>query len=127
MSSQNSENRFNKARNRLSLALENLESVIKEKLHETAAQSKLINASASDLERNQGIVVEQANTIQNLTHEINNLQKNMVEMSKEIEFLNEKSLTIAKRADETRQNSKILVEEVEQNLIRIEQLINDEE
>lgn len=126
MSGKNSEHRFNKARDRLSSALENLENIVKEKLHEAAIQNNLINSISDDFNSDQGIVAQQANTIQNLTNEINNLQKNLVEMSKEIEFLNEKSLTIAKRSDDSRNQSKLLVEDIEKDLIRITKLINDE-
>jgi predicted RNase H-like nuclease (RuvC/YqgF family) len=127
MTSKNSANKFDKARDRLSLSLQNLENTIKEKLHEAAIQSKLIDVSKNDLSHSQSIIVEQTNTIQNLNHEINNLQNNMVEMSKEIEFLNEKNQVIAQRMKESQKQQKSLLEAIEKDLLAIEELINDEE
>jgi len=127
MISKNSELRFDKARTRLSLALQNLENTVKEKLHEEAIQSRLIETSTNDIAHNQSIIVEQTNTIQSLNHEINALQKNLKDLSHENEFLNEKARTMAQRMRDTQEQQKKLIEVIEMDLFKIEEIINNEE
>lgn len=127
MTKTHAEIRFEKARKKLSESLQNLEDIIKNKLHETAIQSKMIDVSAHDIENNQAIIVEQANTIQNLSHEINNLQENLLQVGKETEFLNEKNRVFAERLESFRKYQAQAVEAIEVDLARIEEIINNEE
>jgi hypothetical protein len=127
MTKNHAEIRFEKARKKLSESLQNLEDIIKNKLHETAIQSKMIDVSAHDIENNQAMIVEQANTIQNLSHEINNLQENLLQVGKETEFLNEKNRVFAERLESFRKYQAQAVEAIEVDLARIEEIINNEE
>ena len=127
MTKTHAEIRFEKARKKLSESLQNLEDIIKNKLHETAIQSKMIDVSAHDIENNQAMIVEQANTIQNLSHEINNLQENLLQVGKETEFLNEKNRVFAERLESFRKYQQQAIEAIEIDLTRIEEIINNEE
>ena len=71
MSKTPAEFRFEKARQRLSHALENLEDAMKRKLHEEAIESRMIGAADSAA----ATVMEQEIIIQNLTLEVNNLHR----------------------------------------------------
>ena len=66
---------------------------IKQKLHETIIQSKMINVSSDTDDESQLKVkiVEQLAIIENLNSEINNLQKELENAGIEIEFLNERN------------------------------------
>lgn len=127
MTKTHAEIRFEKARKKLSESLQNLEDIIKNKLHETAIQSKMIDVSANDIENNQAMIVEQANTIQNLNHEINNLQQNLLQVGKETEFLNEKNRVFAQRLESFHKYQAQAIEAIEVDLTRIEEIINNEE
>lgn len=127
MTKTHAEIRFEKARKKLSESLQNLEDIIKNKLHETAIQSKMIDVSANDIENNQAMILEQANTIQNLSHEINNLQQNLLQVGKETEFLNEKNRVFAERLKIFGKYQAQAIEAIEVDLTRIEEIINNEE
>ncbi len=127
MIAKKSEIRFNAARAKLALELKNLENTVKEKIHEEAIQSRLIEASANDAAQNQAKIIAQTNTIQNLNHEINELQKHLNELSQENEFLNEKMRAMGQKMQHFQDVNKSLIEAVEIDLVAIEQLINSEE
>ncbi len=127
MIAKKSEIRFNAARSKLALALQNLEDTIKEKIHEEAIQSRLIEISANDAAQNQAKLIEQNNIIQSLNHEINELQKNLNELSQENEFLNEKMRALGHKMQSFQNAKKSLIEAIEMDLTAIEHLINSEE
>ena len=83
--------RFEKARERLSEALKNLEEVVKKKFHEEAIYSRMIDGDNNGYSVSQSRMIEQSQIIQNLNSEINNLQKNLSELGKETDFLREKN------------------------------------
>jgi len=127
MTKTTSDIRFEKARKRLSTALKDLEEVMKEKLHESAFQNKMISASEDDIERREAVLVEQATTIQTLHHEINTLQKNLEHVGKEVEFLNSKNEALAQRMNNLKSQGSSLIEAIELDLVQVQQLIKDDE
>lgn len=94
-----SEIRFEKARKRLATALENLENVFKNKLHEEAAASRIVNSK----EESEIKLAQQEIIIQNLNLEINHLQQNLSDLGRETEFLNEKNKIFAEKLAKARQ------------------------
>lgn len=125
MSKTLSEIRFEKSRKRLSEVLRNLEEVVKEKIHETAIDSKMIDISDASNGSSRAQIIEQAAVIQNLNYEINKLQKNLSELGNEGEFLSEKNKLLGERIQELRTQSKILIDAIEADLLQVEETIND--
>ena len=114
--------RFENSRKKLSQALKNLEEVVKKKLHELA-QSKVLNSSQND-EKNLGAkIIEQDHIIESLNSEINNLQENLAELGKETEFLSAKNKAISERISENKPQQSGLIQALEADLIRIEEII----
>lgn len=123
MTKTHAEIRFENARKRLSHALENLEDVMKRKLHEEAIESRMIRAADdSDAE-----ILEQATTIQNLNLEINNLQKALSDLGRETEFLNTKNKIFAEKLSAIRGEQLGLIEAIETDLAKISEAIKIEE
>jgi len=115
--------RFEKARKRLSHALENLENEMKKKLHEEAIESRMISAANDSA----ATVIEQAITIQNLTLEVNNLQQSLSDLGRETEFLNVKNKVFAEKLAAIRSQQMNLIEEIENDLAKIANAIKSEE
>ncbi len=124
MSKSASEIRFEKSRKRLAEVLRNLEEVVKEKIHETAINSKIIDGRDNN-DNNQSQLAEQVITIQNLNSEINRLQKSLSDLGNDNEFLSEKNKALGQRIQDLKNESKTLIDEIEANLIKIEEAIND--
>lgn len=116
--------RFETARKRLSESLKNLESTVKEKFHQAVIDSRMLDV-AEDSEDSQAIT--QSTIIQNLNHEINKLQKNFSDLGKETEFLNEQNKVLSKKITETRAEKNSLVKAIEADLLKIEEIINEED
>lgn len=121
------ETRFENARKRLSTTLKNLESVMKEKLHEAALENKMINISLNDFKQHEARLVEQSTIIQNLHREINNLQKNLEDLGKENEFLSNENQVLEENFSNLREQGSNLVESITSDLTHIEEIINGEE
>lgn len=115
--------RFEKARKRLTHALENLEDVMKKKLHEEAIESRMIGVS-NDAE---ATIIEQSITIQNLTLEVNSLQQALSELGRETEFLNTKNKIFAEKLAAIRKNQLGFIEAIESDLVKISAAIKIEE
>jgi hypothetical protein len=119
---------FEKSRKRLSEALANLDKTIKQKLHETVIQSRMINVSSDVDDESQFKVkiVEQAAIIENLNSEINNLQREVENTGIEVEFLNEKNKLIVNKMNDLRHQSSAIAKEIEFDLLKIEELVKSE-
>jgi CII-binding regulator of phage lambda lysogenization HflD len=107
--------RFEKARKRLSSALENLEDVVKNKLHEEASSSRIISAK----EESETKLAQQEIIIQNLTLEINNLQQSLSDLGRETEFLNTKNQIFAEKLAKLRQERLEIIAEISEDLNKI--------
>jgi CII-binding regulator of phage lambda lysogenization HflD len=107
--------RFEKARKRLSSALENLEDVVKNKLHEEASSSRIISAK----EESETKLAQQEIIIQNLTLEINNLQQSLSDLGRETEFLNTKNQIFAEKLAKLRQERLEIIAEISGDLNKI--------
>jgi septal ring factor EnvC (AmiA/AmiB activator) len=125
MSKSASEIRFENTRKKLANAFKNLEEIIKEKLHEAATNATMMNLSDQDSENIHSKFLEQEQLIQQLNKEINNLQKSLSELGKESEFLREKSYIMAAKFNDISVQKKTLLEAIEADLIRIEEVIKN--
>ncbi len=107
--------RFENARKRLSSSLENLEDVVKRKLHDEASSSRIITSTKeSELK-----LAQQEITIQNLTLEINNLQQSLSDLGRETEFLNTKNQIFAEKLAKLRQERLEIIAEISEDLNKI--------
>lgn len=119
------ETKFETARKRLSDALRNLEEVMKQKLHDAAVESKMIDVSEDD-SHTQAKIIEQETVIQNLNSEINNLQRNLSDLGKEAEFLDRKNKNLSEKFSELKEQGAGLIEAIESDLLKIEEIISEE-
>jgi len=126
MSKTHAENRFEKSRKRLAQVLKNLEEVVKDKIHETAINAKMIDVSDDIASSANARLIEQSSMIQNLNEEINNLQKNLSELGKETESLSEENKNLTAKFNKFQKECKKLVEEIEADIIKIEEVINND-
>jgi 5-methylcytosine-specific restriction endonuclease McrBC regulatory subunit McrC len=126
MSKTHAEIRFEAARKRLSESLKNLERVVKEKLHQAATESRMLKVGSSE-EDSESKLLQQAGIIQNLNSEINNLQKNLSELGKETEFLNEQNKALGGKITAFRSEKNSLIDAIEADLWRIEEIITNED
>ncbi len=119
------ETRFEKARQRLSDALLQLEEVIKDKLHESSQiQARIGGYNDSGAMDQQVRIIEQSVTIQNLISEMNNLQKTLVEIEKETDFTRERNTFLTKKMSEIYDQNHVLINAIESDLTRLEEVIN---
>jgi len=127
MSKNAAEIRFENARKRLSTALKELENVMKEKLHESAIEARMIDRDEDGGSSHHAKLIEQSTIIENLNSEINNLQKNLLEVGKQSDFLNEKNKVLGEKLGKFRERGASLVEAIEADIARIAEVIKNEE
>jgi hypothetical protein len=125
MSKTIAEIRFEKSRKRLSQALQNLEEIVKDKIHEASVNGRIINNSSAGFEVANNRILEQDAIIQNLNSEINDLQKNLSELGAESESLEEENKILAKKLKTFQTNSEKIISAIEADLVKIEEVIND--
>ena len=116
-----SENRFDKARDRLAQALKNLEEIVIEKIKETSIDTQMLNA----VNTNGTSLVEQSIIINNLSEELNKIQKTMREIDKENEFLKDKNQFFADKIFKFKSQGSNLIQAVESDLVRVKEIIKN--
>jgi cell division protein FtsB len=126
MSKTNSEKSFEDSRAKLAEALENLEKITIEKLHETSLHSNMFNIEGNE-KSIKSRIVEQTATIQNLNIELNNLQKTISKLSTENETLEEQNQSLLKRINQLRSSSANIIDDIESDLNQISKIITKEE
>jgi hypothetical protein len=117
--------RLKKAQKKLSEAFNDLEKVVKSKVKESTIQAKMIDVGDeydSDLKMK---IIEQAAIVENLNSEVNNLQKELERAGVEIEFLNERNKIAIDKINKMRNRGKMLVEEIEVDLLKISELTGE--
>ncbi|MFM7557110.1 MAG: hypothetical protein ACKO6C_03635 [Alphaproteobacteria bacterium] len=121
--SNSSKSRFNGSRQKLTSALNNLEKIIEKKLksnkNEVNFNNLLENFEEAELQ-----IFSQNNQIQNLSTEINNLQKSLADVAKDNELLRSKN--IGNIENKMRMNKQLneLVDSLEKKLKIIEEIIS---
>ncbi|MES2961985.1 MAG: hypothetical protein V4694_06335 [Pseudomonadota bacterium] len=127
MSKTPAEIRFEKSRKKLSTALKDLDETIQRKLHEGAIETKIMDIGNEEDSEVRAKIIEQSETISNLNSEINALQKNLSTLGRESEFLHTKNKIFAEKLAAIRNQQSTLIEEIEADLVRIEDIIKTEE
>jgi len=118
--------RFNEARDRLALALKNLEEVVIAKIHENAFNSKILDTLEGDESSLRAKVFEQTSIIQNLSEELNKTQKLFSETSKENDFLKDKNRFFADKVFKFKTQGSSLIQAIESDLVRIKEIIKNQ-
>ena len=127
MSDSNVENRFENARKNLAETLKDLEEIIKQKIHESALQGRMISSvSENEIKNTQSALLEKSTTIENLNQEINNLQNNLLDLGKENDFLNKENKALASKLANSNSQQSRLIEAIESDLVKIENVIQKE-
>ncbi len=103
--------------------LEYLEQVILDKLHETSVSSTMLKASENDEKSIKSTNIQQANIIQNLNIEVNRLQKTVAKLTEENEFLTSQNESLLKKINKLRSESENIIDNIENDLIKISKLI----
>lgn len=111
--------RFDRSRKNLSTALNRLEDVIKEKIHEA---SLLADGNAGDDEVDAKII-EQNAMLNKLSEEVNSLQNELSELGKENEFLKENNKILWNRIENFNRQKNDLVTAIEADLVLIHEVI----
>ena len=124
MSQTIAEARFDKARRRLSEMLQELEEVVKNKIHEASElQVKIVGNDDESSQINVGGYVSSSGS---LAAEINRLQNDLSEVGKETEFQKDRNQILIKKITNFQQEKLRLVENIERSIAEIEKLINPE-
>lgn len=121
-----SQNRFDEARERLSSTLKRLEEIVIEKIHETSMNAKMLDVVESDESSLQSKVIEQTAIIQNLSGELNKIQKTFGEIGKENDFLKDKNNFFADKVFKFKTQGSSLIQAVESDLVRIREIIKND-
>ena len=114
MSQKDFEIRFDAARARLNNSLKELEKTVTEKLYLSSSNHRNTNED------------EQSALIKNLNNELNKLQKTLVEIGSVNKNLTEENQKLLNDLNKFDSYSSFLVEEVESDLTRIEEIIKGE-
>lgn len=104
-------------------ALEYLEQVILDKLHETSVSSTMLKASENDERSIKATNIQQANIIHNLNTELNRLQKAVAQLTEENESLSSQNESLLKKINKLRSDSENVIDNIENDLIKISKLI----
>lgn len=123
---ESTQKRFSNARDRLSLALKNLEEIVIEKIHENAISSKMLDAVDGDESSLRAKVFEQSSIIQNLSEELNKTQKLFSESSKENDFLKDKNRFFADKVFKFKTQGSSLIQAIESDLVRVKEIIKNQ-
>jgi archaellum component FlaC len=118
-----SKTRFNTARRQLSNALQQLEQITIQKIHEATINSKMLDVADEDFGELKTKIIEQTSIAQNLSEEINKLQKTLEEIGQENEFLTKKNKLLADKNSQLKSCGSSIIEAIESDLIKISKII----
>ncbi len=118
--------RFDAARERLASALKDLEEIVVAKIHETSMNAKMLDVADADEHSLQSKVIEQTAIIQNLSGELNKIQKTFAEFGKENDFLKDKNNFFADKIFKFKTQGSTLIQAVEGDLVRIREIIKND-
>jgi hypothetical protein len=113
---------FNISRNKLSLALNDLENSVKQKLQDVQNDKNIV--LNHEFAETDSLIHQQKIQIANLSNEINNLQKNLIDNSKENELLHSKINGNVERKLIFKNHIQELTELLENKLKNIESIIH---
>jgi len=116
--------KFENSRENLAKALQNLEEIALQKIHEAALNANIINAKniggASDRSR----IIEQDSVIYTLKCEINNLQNNLSQLGDEIENLAEENRNLVNKLQKIHREGNDVIDGLAKDIQIIEVMLN---
>ena len=124
--SQTAQKKFIEARDRLATSLKNLEEVIIEKIQENSMSSKMLDAVDGDESSLRVKILEQLVIIENLSDELNKVQKITSEINKENDFLKDKNRFFADKIFKFKTQGSSLTQAIETDLVRIKEIIKNQ-
>ena len=116
----NSQQKFNNSRKRLSNSLKNLEEIIKEKIHESAINTRMLDESSTSSSMRS---LEQNLALEKQNQEINHLQQTLGNIEKEAEFLREKNKILTQKILHFRNQAVNIIESVNNEVNKIEEIL----
>lgn len=116
----NSQQKFNNSRKKLSNNLKNLEEIIKEKIHESAINTRMLDESSTSSSMRS---LEQNLALEKQNQEINHLQQTLGNIEKEAEFLREKNKILTQKILHFRNQAVNIIESVNNEVNKIEEIL----
>ncbi len=116
----NSQQKFNNSRKKLSNSLKNLEEIIKEKIHESAINTRMLDESSTSSSMRS---LEQNLALEKQNQEINHLQQTLGNIEKEAEFLREKNKILTQKILHFRNQAVNIIESVNNEVNKIEEIL----
>jgi len=114
---------FDNARKRLAENLSELEEALKIRINQEIAEAKAMEDEGNSDSRSRYSELKLLNI--RLTQELKTTQKNLAEIGKDNLFLHEKSKFLASRISDFKVQGVRVVEQIEQNLEKIEKLVKN--
>ncbi len=122
MDNNNSQQKFNNSRKKLSTTLKNLEEIIKEKIHESAIDSRMLDESSTPSSMRS---LEQNLALEKQSNEINHLQQTLSNLDKEAEFLREKNKILTQKILHFRNQAHNILESANNEITKIEEILKN--
>ena len=120
--SNNSQHKFDISRKKLANSLKNLEEIIKEKIHESAIKTRMLDESSTASSMRS---LEQNLALEKQNQEINHLQQNLSNLEKEAEFLREKNKILTQKILHFRNQAVNIFESVSNEICKIEEILKN--
>jgi hypothetical protein len=120
--SNNSQQKFDISRKKLANTLKNLEEIIKEKIHESAIKTRMLDESSNTSSMRS---LEQNLALEKQNQEINHLQQTLGNLEKEAEFLREKNKILTQKILHFRNQAGNIFESVSNEISKIEEILKN--
>ena len=118
----NSQQKFDNSRKKLATSLKNLEEIIKEKIHESAIKTRMLDESSTASSMR---TLEQNLALEKQNQEINHLQQNLSNLEKEVEFLREKNKILTQKILHFRNQAGNIIGTVSNEICKIEEILKN--
>jgi hypothetical protein len=122
MENNNSQQKFANSRKKLATNLKNLEEIIKEKIHESAINTRMLDESSTFSSMKS---LEQNLALEKQNQEINHLQQTLNNLEKEAEFLREKNKILTQKILHFRNQANNILESANSEIIKIEEILQN--
>ena len=117
-----SQHKFDNSRKKLATSLKNLEEIIKEKIHESAIKTRMLDESSTSSSMRS---LEQNLALEKQNQEINHLQQNLSNLEKEVEFLREKNKILTQKILHFRNQAGNIIGTVSNEICKIEEILKN--
>ena len=116
--------KFENARENLAKALQNLEEIALQKIHEATLSANIIDDKNAGGASQRSRIIEQDSVIYTLKCEINNLQNNLSQLGDEIENLTEENRNLVNKLQKIHREGNDVVETIAKDIQIIEVMLN---